>query len=115
MAFVAYATGNVLGGGGLIRVYTVGLVLANLPQARGPFGHERLRLVLLSFNTTAEFTMLLLLEQVPRLRDVHPLEAAELATQMEALVAVAVVTSLVLKGVVLPRLLQWTIAPAPPA
>jgi NhaP-type Na+/H+ and K+/H+ antiporter len=58
---------------------------------------------------------LALLEQVPRLRDVHPLEAAELATQMEALVAVAVVTSLVLKGVVLPRLLQWTIAPAPPA
>ena len=37
------------------------------------------------------------LEQVSRLREVHPLEAAHLATQMEALVAVAVITSLVLK------------------
>jgi len=167
VAFVAYAMGNVLGGGGLISVYTAGLVLANRTQARGPFGHEGLRHVLLPFNTTAEFTMLLLLgllvhpgvmvqmlplgivlglggaprgqrlerllisagglrgalplalslallEQVPRLRDVHPLEAADLATQMEALVAVAVITSLVLKGVVLPRLLQRIVSPAPP-
>jgi cell volume regulation protein A len=185
VAFVAYAMGNVLGGGGLISVYTAGLVLANRPQARGPFGHEGLRLVLLPFNTTAEFTMLLLLgllvhpdvrvqmlplkivlgllklgllklvvrplvvlllggapqgqrperllisagglrgalplalsmallEQVPRPRDVHPLAAADLATQMEALVAVAVITSLVLKGVVLPRLLQRIVSPAPP-
>ena len=55
-----------------------------------------------------------LLEQVPRLREVHPLEAAHLATQMEALVAVAVITSLVLKGVVLPRLLQRLVSPEPP-
>ena len=181
VAFVAYAMGNVLGGGALISVYTAGLVLANRPQARGPFGHEGLRHVLLPFNTTAEFTMLLLLgllvhpgvmvqmlplgivvgllldlvvrplvvlglggaprgqrleqllisagglrgalplalslalqEQVPRLRNVHPLEAADLATQMEALVAVAVITSLVLKGVVLPRLLQRLVFPEPP-
>jgi NhaP-type Na+/H+ or K+/H+ antiporter len=57
---------------------------------------------------------LALLEQVPRLRDVHPLEAVDLATQMEALVAVAVITSLVLKGVVLPRLLQRWVSPEPP-
>jgi len=181
VAFVAYAMGNVLGGGGLISVYIAGLVLANRPQTRGAFGHAGLRHVLLPFNTTAEFTMLLLLgllvhpgvmvrmlplgivlglllellvrplvvlglggaprgqrlerllisagglrgavplalslallEQVPRLRDVHPLEAADLATQMEALVAVAVITSLVLKGVVLPRLLQRFVSPEPP-
>jgi len=184
VAFVAYAMGNVLGGGGLISVYTAGLVLANRPQARGPFGHEGLRLVLLPFNTTAEFTMLLLLgllvhpgvmvqmlplkivlgllklgllklvvrplvvlllggapqgqrperllisagglrgalplalsmallEQVPRLRDVHPLAAADLATQMEALVAMAVITSLVLKGVVLPRRRRRIVSPEP--
>ena len=177
----AGAMGNLLGGGGLISVYIAGLVLANRPQTRGPFGHAGLRHVLLPFNTTAEFTMLLLLgllvhpgvmvqmlplgmvlglllellvrplvvlglggaprgqrlerlligagglrgavplalslallEQVPRLRDVHPLEAADLATQMEALVAVAVITSLVLKGVVLPRLLQRWASPEPP-
>lgn len=178
VAFVAYAMGNIIGGGGLISVYTAGLVLANRPQARGPFGHAGLRQVLLPFNTTAEFTMLLLLgllvhpevmvrmlplgvvlgllldlvvrplvvlllggaprgqrlerllvatgglrgavplalalallEQVPRLRDVHPLEATDLALEMEALVAVAVITSLVLKGVVLPRLLQRYASP----
>jgi cell volume regulation protein A len=183
VAFVAYAMGNLLGGGGLISVYIAGLVLANRPQTRGPFGHAGLRHVLLPFNTTAEFTMLLLLgllvhpgvmvqmlplgmvlglllellvrplvvlglggaprgqrlerlliaagglrgavplalslallEQVPRLRDVHPLEAVDLATQMQALVAVAVITSLVLKGVVLPRLLQrWVSPESPPA
>jgi len=181
VAFVAYAMGNVIGGGGLISVYTAGLVLANRPQARGPFGHAGLRQVLLPFNTTAEFTMLLLLgllvhpgvmvrmlplgvvlglllellvrplvvlglggvprgqrlerllisagglrgavplalslallEQVPRLRDVHPLEAMDLATEMEALVAVAVITSLVLKGVVLPRLLPRDATSVPP-
>ena len=51
---------------------------------------------------------------MPRLREVHPLDAAHLATQMEALVAVAVITSLVLKGVVLPRLLQRLVSPEPP-
>jgi cell volume regulation protein A len=181
VAFVAYATGNMLGGGGLISVYTAGLVMANHPHARGPFGDEGLRQVLLPFNTTAEFTMLLLLgllvhplvmlrmlplglvlglllellvrplvvlllggvpreqrlerllisagglraavplalalallEQVPRLRGVHPLEATDLAIELEALVAVAVITSLVLKGVVLPRLLQQRLATKPP-
>lgn len=171
MAFVAYALGNLLGGGGLISVYTAGLVLANRPCPSGRFDHGALRHGLLPFNTTAEITLLLLLgllaqpevmaamlpfgvllgvllelvvrplvvlllggappgerlerllvavgglraalplalslalvEQVPRLRGIHPLVAEELAHQLEALVAVALITSLVLKGVVLQRL-----------
>lgn len=171
MTFVAYALGNLLGGGGLISVYTAGLVLANRPCRSGAFNHAALRHGLLPFNTTAEITLLLLLgllakpevmaamlpfglllgvglelvvrpgvvlllggapagqrlerllvavgglraalplalsmallEQVPRLRGIHPLMAEDLAQQLEALVAVAVITSLVLKGVVLQRL-----------
>ena len=181
VAFVAYAMGNILGGGGLISVYTAGLVLANRPQPNAHFGHAGLRQGLLPFNITAEFTMLLLLgllvhplvmlqmlplglalglllellvrplvvlllggaprgqrterllicagglrgavplalslaliEQVPRLRGVHPLVASDLAIQMEALVAVAVITSLVLKGVLLPRLLGRWLRSEPP-
>lgn len=171
MGFVAYALGNLLGGGGLISVYTAGLVLANRPCLPGPFDHSSLRHGLLPFNTVAEITLLLLLgllaqpavmaamlpfgllvglllelvvrplvvlllggappgqrlerllvavgglraalplalsltllEHVPRLRGIHPLVAEELAHQLEALVAVALITSLVLKGVVLQRL-----------
>lgn len=36
-------------------------MLANRPQTRGSSGHAGLRHVLLPFNTTAEFTLLLLL------------------------------------------------------
>jgi len=49
---------------------------------------------------------------VPRLRNVHPLEAADLATPMEALVAVII--SLVLKGVEVPRRRQRLASPEPP-
>jgi cell volume regulation protein A len=179
MAFVAYALGNLLGGGGLISVYTAGLVLANRPNTAGRFDHGALRSVLLPFNTAAEFTMLLLLglvvnpavmvrmlplgmllgvllelvvrpvvvlllggaprglrlerllvsaggmraavplalslslvEQVPRMRGVHPLVAEDLASELTALVAVAVITSLLLKGVVLQRLTQRLLPPA---
>ena len=45
---------------------------------------------------------------------VHPLVASDLAIQMEALVAVAVITSLVLKGVLLPRLLGRWLRSEPP-
>jgi len=174
MAFVAYAFGNLLGGGGLISVYTAGLVLANRPSSPGPYDHGALRHGLLPFNTTAEITLLLLLgllaqpavmaamlpmglllgallelvvrplvvlllagaprgqrlerllvsvgglraalpmalslallEQVPRLRGIHPLVAEDLAHQLQALVAVALITSLVLKGVVLQRLARF--------
>jgi cell volume regulation protein A len=181
LAFMAYATGNFLGGGGMVAVYVCGLLLANRPHGRGPFGHTAMLQALLPFNTAAEFTLLLLLgrlvnpadlvrvlplgillalllevllrplvvwllsgrprrwsverivvaagglratlpvalsfvllEQVPRLRNVPPLDAEALATDLEALVFVVVVASLLLKGVLLPRLLGRILGPLPP-
>ena len=180
VAFLAFALGNFFGGGGMVGVYTCGLLLANRPQARGPFGHAGLREVLLPFNTAAEFTLMLLLgrlvnpsdlvrvlpfgivlallldlvlrplvvallgggpwpwsaerllvaagsmratlpvalsfvllEQVPRLHRVAALDAEALASDLEALVFVVVVASLLLKGVLLPRLLESVLRPQP--
>lgn len=179
LAFLAYASGTFLGGGGMVAVYVCGLLLANRPHGRGPFGHTAMLQVMLPFDTAAEFTLLLLLgrlvnptdllrvlplgiavalllelllrplvvwllsgrprrwsvdrivvaggglrstlpvalsftllEQVPRLRNIAAGDAEALATDLQALVFVVVVASLLLKGVLLPRLLGRVLPPA---
>jgi cell volume regulation protein A len=61
VAFMAYAAGTFLGGGGMVAVYVCGLLLANRPHGRGPFGHTAMLQALLPFDTAAEFALLLLL------------------------------------------------------
>lgn len=61
VAFVAYGLGQALGGGGLLSVFTAGMLLSN---GRYPYSHidqHALHRALHPFNTAAELTVLLLL------------------------------------------------------
>lgn len=116
IAFMAYGLGNFLGGGGLVAVFTAGLVMASQSdgkkepshsspqQHHSPQNHksiqyhQSLQQVLLPFNTTAEFTILLLLGLL-----VYP-------PDLLAVLPLALVTSLLLLLVVRPAtvgLLGW--------
>ena len=104
IAFMAYGLGNFLGGGGLVAVFTAGLVMAsqsdakNEPSHSSPQQHQTLQQVLLPFNTTAEFTILLLLGLL-----VYP-------PDLLAVLPLALVTALLLLLVVRPAtvlLLGW--------
>lgn len=115
IAFMAYGFGNFLGGGGLVAVFTAGLVMASQsdaknepshsspqqdqsPQQQSSQQHQTLQQVLLPFNTTAEFTILLLLGLL-----VYP-------PDLLAVLPLALVTALLLLLVVRPAtvlLLGW--------
>lgn len=60
LAFVAYGLGQLLGGGGLMAVFTAGVFLTNT-QAPNRFPPHALERVQQPFNTAAEITVLLLL------------------------------------------------------
>ena len=98
IAFMAYGLGNFLGGGGLVAVFTAGLVMASQSDGKKEPSHQSLQQVLLPFNTTAEFTILLLLGLL-----VYP-------PDLLAVLPLALVTSLLLLLVVRPAtvgLLGW--------
>lgn len=61
LAFVAYGLGQLLGGGGLMAVFTAGVCLANGHEPISRFEPHALARVMHPFNTAAELTVLLLL------------------------------------------------------
>ena len=61
LAFMAFGLGQLLGGGGMMAVFTCGLLLGNRHDRSDPSKDNALREVILPFNTAAEFTILMLL------------------------------------------------------
>ena len=61
VAFMAFGLGQLLGGGGMMAVFTCGLLLGNRHDRADPSQDNALREVILPFNTAAEFTILMLL------------------------------------------------------
>ncbi len=61
LAFITYGLGQFFGGGGMVAVFTSGLLLGNWHYRSSRFDQKAMREVMLPFNTGAEFTILLLL------------------------------------------------------
>jgi NhaP-type Na+/H+ or K+/H+ antiporter len=90
------------------------LVVALLGGGPWPWSAERLLVAAGGMRATLPVALsFVLLEQVPRLHRVAALDAEALASDLEALVFVVVVASLLLKGVLLPRLLERVLRPQP--
>ena len=60
IAFVDYGSCQLLGGAGLIAVYTTGLLMANMRYRQTELNHESIQEALLPFNTMAEICLFLI-------------------------------------------------------
>ena len=60
IAFVDYGSCQLLGGAGLIAVYTTGLLMTNMRYRRAELNHESIQDALLPFNTMAEICLFLI-------------------------------------------------------
>ncbi|MBD2422140.1 cation:proton antiporter [Cyanobium sp. FACHB-13342] len=60
IAFIDYGSCQLLGGAGLIAVYTTGLLMTNMRYRQAEFNHESIQEALLPFNTMAEICLFLI-------------------------------------------------------
>ena len=60
IAFVDYGSCQLLGGAGLIAVYTTGLLMTNMRYRQAELNHESIQEALLPFNTMAEICLFLI-------------------------------------------------------